>query len=732
MQKHKSIFTLLTLALVMAFLFTGLAPVAAAPKEKVRVWVEFQPGKKADVEKTLKGQSAEFHYTFDDLNSFVVTLPSAAINGLSNNPNVVDIEEDVKRYPMAQDFTALNAFLSDTTDPTGQIVPWGIDAVQARDVWDTNRDGVVDPGAPTGAGIKLCIIDSGYYRDHEDLPDSNVSGVSQVDNEWWVDGLGHGSHVAGTIAAQNNGIGVVGVTPGGIDLFIVKIFDNNGAWTLSSDLAAAANTCVANGADVISMSLGGGYSRKEERAFNTIYSQGVLPIAAAGNDGTTAMSYPASYSSVMSVAAIDENLMVADFSQQNTAVEVAAPGVDVFSTVPYLETNTFIVDGASYPAQHVEFAAYGSASGQLVDGGLCTTTGAWSGKVVLCSRGDISFYDKVMNVQNSGGTAAIIYNNVANETLYATLGEGYSSTIVAMTLTMEDGLALVASKLGATANLSSTYQWPTSAYENYNGTSMATPHASAVAALVWSANPSWTNAQIREALTASALDLGAAGRDVAYGYGLVQAKAALDFLGYGGTPVNTPPTVTISSPANGSSFTQGDTISLSGSASDAEDGNLSSSISWSSNLDGSLGTGASVAAVLSVGTHTITASVTDSDGASASTSVSVTINPASGGDDLVVVVSTDKTTYADRQKVLVTTTVTDGNNPVSGASVTTVITTANGSTATFSGTTSTTGTVSFSYRINANKTGKGTYSVTSTAILTGYTEGTGTTTFIVQ
>jgi hypothetical protein len=261
---------------------------------------------------------------------------------------------------------------------------------------------------------------------------------------------------------------------------------------------------------------------------------------------------------------------------------------------------------------------------------------------------------------------------------------------------------------------------------------MATPHASAVAALVWSANPSWTNAQIREALTASALDLGAAGRDVAYGYGLVQAKAALDFLGYGGTPVNTPPTVTISSPANGSSFTQGDTISLSGSASDAEDGNLSSSISWSSNLDGSLGTGASVAAVLSVGTHTITASVTDSDGASASTSVSVTINPASGGDDLVVVVSTDKTTYADRQKVLVTTTVTDGNNPVSGASVTTVITTANGSTVTFSGTTSTTGTVSFSYRINANKTGKGTYSVTSTAILTGYTEGTGTTTFIVQ
>ncbi len=97
-------------------------------------------------------------------------------------------------------------------EQTGQIVPYGIDLVQARDVWDANRDGVVDAGAPTGANRTLCIIDSGYYQGHEDLPNA-VGGYSQVDDDWSRDGNGHGSHVGGTITAENNPYGVVGVTP---------------------------------------------------------------------------------------------------------------------------------------------------------------------------------------------------------------------------------------------------------------------------------------------------------------------------------------------------------------------------------------------------------------------------------------------------------------------------------------------------------------------------------------
>jgi serine protease len=269
--------------------------------------------------------------------------------------------------------------------------------------------------------------------------------------------------------------------------------------------------------------------------FNALYNtNGILSIAAAGNEGTNAHSYPASYDSVVSVAAIDSNKVVADFSQYTNQVELAAPGVGVLSTVPYLDSTSITVDGVTYAAGHVDFSARGTASGALANGGLCdTTNSAWSGKVVLCERGVISFYDKVRNVQLSGGAAAAIYNNVPGGFL-GTLGDGNSSTIVGISLSQEDGQYLVANKLGQGATVSSTYAAPASGYEYYDGTSMATPHVSAVAALVWSSNPTATNAEIRQVLRDTAEDLGAAGRDNYYGYGLVQAKAAIDALGGGG------------------------------------------------------------------------------------------------------------------------------------------------------------------------------------------------------
>jgi serine protease len=408
--------------------------------------------------------------------------------------------------------------------------------VQARDVWDSDRDGTVDAGAPTGAGRTVCVIDSGLFTEHQDLDGVNVLGG--YPSNWYTDTCGHGTHVAGTIAAANNALGVVGVTPGAVNLYIVKVFGDNCAWTYSSTLADAANRCNAAGADVISMSLGGAKSsRLEQTTFNNLYTAGVLSIAAAGNEGTSAVSYPAGYSTVVSVAAIDQNKAWADFSQFNTDVELAAPGVGVLSTLPYIDTSALTVDGVTYDANHIEYAARGAASGALVDGGLCGIAGTWAGKVVLCQRGTYDFYTKVMSVQNGGGVAAVVYNNESGNFL-GTLGEGNSSTIPAISLSLDDGLFLVANKLDSIGAVSTSITWGVSGYEAWDGTSMATPHVSGVAALVWSANPAWTNVQIRDALNATAMDLGAAGRDVYYGYGLVQAKAALDSLG-GGTP---PPT----------------------------------------------------------------------------------------------------------------------------------------------------------------------------------------------
>jgi serine protease len=526
------------LILVIVFTLGVVLPVSGAGE--VRVWVEYSPGAQGTVKGELQKAGAQFHYHFDRLQSYVVSVPEKALNGLSRNPNVVSIEIDPVRE-LVRNMPGDVAALEESILPE-QVVPYGIDMVQARDIWDANRDGKIDKKAPTGAGRTVCIIDTGYFSDHEDLKGVDVvGGWSQTNTDpalWTYDGHGHGTHVAGTVTAVHNSIGVVGVTPGTVSLFIVKIFDDTGLWVAkkhASDLVEAAYLCADYGANVISMSLSGTVrNRREERAFNDLYAQGVLSVAAASNDGIEQYHYPASYDSVISVAAIDSNYTVASFSQFNDQVELAAPGVNVLSTLPFIAEGYVKVDGVEYEAIAIEFAATGYASGNLVDGGRCLTTGDWSDAVVLCERGDISFYEKVMNVQNSGGVAAVIYNN-APGIFSGTLGAGNSSTILAVSMSQEDGLYLVANKLGYWAEVGSSVEYGVSGYEPWSGTSMATPHVSGVAALIWSWNPSLTNVQIREALQMTALDLGDPGRDDYYGFGLVQAYDALKYLG-GGKP----------------------------------------------------------------------------------------------------------------------------------------------------------------------------------------------------
>ncbi|MDH5538032.1 MAG: S8 family serine peptidase [Rhizobacter sp.] len=536
-------------------------------------------------------------------------LPAQALAGLRRNPNVVLIEPDARRYPLAQ------------------TMPYGIGMVQADQVSDA-----------AAGNTTVCVIDSGYYRAHEDLAKGSnyggpvgsgtVTGSSGVGTgNWYEDSCGHGTHVAGTISALSNTLGVKGVLgSGAINIRAEKVFDGAACgWSYSSTLVAALNACRSNAATpprlVVSMSLGGSFSSSvESAAFQAAYDAGVLSVAAAGNDGNKRKSYPASYPSVISVAAVDSNKAIASFSQQNSEVELAAPGVGVLSTVPFISSSV-TVGGTTYLGENIDGSTRTNVTAPLLDGGLCSSAGAWGGAVVLCQRGDISFAAKVANVVSGGGKAAVIYNNVAGG--FAGTLNG-SSTIPAISISQEDGTVLLG-KLGQSATVNNA-GGTGSGYATYDGTSMATPHVSGVAALVWSNQPTKTNVQLRASLQASAEDLGPAGRDNAYGYGLVRAKAALDHLA-GGTPppTNNPPTASFTYNCSGLSCDFTDT------STDA-DGNVAS---WNWNFGDTNGSSARHPshAYAAAGTYTVALTVTDDGAATGTTTQSVTVvaAPPPGG-----------------------------------------------------------------------------------------------------
>lgn len=507
----------LAAALVAALALSATAATAAGP-DPDRVMVKFRPGAAAQVENALRAAGGRIHLQLAPQRVFAVSVPAQALAGLRNNPNIEYVELDAPRYPSAQ------------------TTPYGINNVQAPETWAVGAD---------GTGIKVCVIDSGINAAHEDFAGVSMTGYP---SGWNSDSCGHGTHVAGTIAAANNSVGVVGVSPGKVSLHVVKVFDGASCgWSYASTLVDAANRCASAGAKVINMSLGGSTSSAtESNAFATLDSQGILSIAAAGNAGNSSNSYPASYPSVMSVAAVDQNNAKASFSQFNAQVEIAGPGVGTLSTYPF-RSASMSVGASSYIVSAMEGSVQSTAGGALVNGGRCTAAGSWAGKVVLCERGDVSFADKVNAVTAGGGVAAVVYNNAPGG-FSGTLGTGVTSSIPALSMSQEDGQSLVAGAIGQNAAVSSVTQSNTSGYAYLDGTSMATPHVAGVAAVVWSAKPTATNAQVRSALTSTALDLGAAGRDTSYGYGLVQAFDATEALlgGGGGEPAPAPSGLTAS------------------------------------------------------------------------------------------------------------------------------------------------------------------------------------------
>ena len=528
MSMHRSVAR--TVCVLIA-LVVGVAGTAFA--QDARYIVKFRAGRAAAGQAAVRAAGSRVAVVLGPQEAVAAYIPAAALNGLSRNPNIEFIEEDAIREPYA---------FSNVTSG-GETLPYGVQMVQANLIG-------INPGQ--AALKKVCIIDSGYTDVHDDLKEAGVTAklVDSGSGTWNKDSCGHGTHVAGTVSAvAGNSTGVVGVNPG-TSLHIVKVFGDdildggNCSWTYSSNLVNALNQCTSAGANVVSMSLGGSFkNRTEDLAFANASQNGVLSIAAAGNGGNRTTSYPAGYPSVISVAAVDANEVVATFSQQNKDVELAAPGVSVLSTVPWNDANTLSAEGTTRNGGRLDGAPRtNGTTGMLANGGRCSTVGAWAGAVVLCERGDISFADKVKNVQAGGGAAAVIYNNVTSDStcgVYSgTLGDSPTTNVPAITLSCQDGQAAVAQAGSSGTVTSSVLYGSTGGYDSWDGTSMATPHVSGVAALIWACNPNKTNQQVRDAMDLSAKDKGAAGPDNVYGYGIVQAKAALLRLGLGACTVN--------------------------------------------------------------------------------------------------------------------------------------------------------------------------------------------------
>jgi len=539
---------ILGLALLLALpvgASTSFAAVKPQNDNFTRVFIGFDKPVGASEQALVRAYGGKIKYSYSIVNAIAAQVPESALDGLSHNPHVTVVEADDTVY-------AVDVFDTELDNA------WGVKHIQSGDVHATGNK-----GADIEGGVKIGIIDSGVNYLHPDLNDNFDSLNLGYDFYYYdydpMDVYGHGTHVAGTACAEDNDIGsvdpklgVVGVAPE-CDLYSLRVLNEDGVgyW---SDIIAAVEwstgvemqienvftgemlTVQGLKMDVINLSLGKDRDpgTMVKQAFDNAEAKGVMIVAAAGNSGTAMgkgnnVIYPARYDSVIAVAATDSNNNRASFSSTGDTVEIAAPGVNVYST--------------------------------------------WNDNA--------GYYDP---------------QPVCTGTLTDINGDG-----------QPDG----------------------ECYKYGSGTSMASPHVAGVVALVIAAGYSdyngdgvINNRDVRAILNASAIDLGATGRDPQFGYGLVSALLAVQTAGI---DINITPTANAGADQTVvDSLGDGiEDVTLDGSGSSDSDGSIVS-YEW---YEGAtlLATGVSPTLPFTLGSHTVTLTVTDNEDATASDSVQINV-----------------------------------------------------------------------------------------------------------
>jgi serine protease len=503
---------------------------AAAGEKDVIVGFDAAPG--AEDIALVEGVGGRVTHRYRYIPAVAATIPDTQHSTLAAASGVAYVSDDHELY--------LLGARRQTTD-------YGVAKIEAPAAWKLGA---------RGEGVRVGIFDSGIDLQH---PDLRVAGGVDLlgDGHGLDDCNGHGTHVAGIVGARNNGKGTVGVAPEA-SLYAMRFFDCEGGGATRSRELQGLEWAIANGMDVINMSFGccsiGGAvvtpipDPAEEAMLNEAYERGIVLIAASGNSavppaggpGEPIVSYPAGYASVVAVGATDENDELAQFSSWGTDQELTAPGVSILSSVPVGTGQTTALtvdsDGArELDAISLEFAGLTSNRGltaSTVYAGLGTpvefATIDCAGKTALITRGGPTFAQKTEFAMNDGCAAVVIHNNQPgnfNGTLGAPTAPDGRAWIPAVSISLDEGLYLKDEiESGPTTT---TLLNVMGDHAQFSGTSMASPHASGVAALVTGKNPALAPDQVRQILRSSADDRGLAGWDPLYGYGRVNARKAV-------------------------------------------------------------------------------------------------------------------------------------------------------------------------------------------------------------
>jgi thermitase len=274
-------------------------------------------------------------------------------------------------------------------DPYFSSKQWGPQKIQAPQAWDVTR---------SNRSVKIAIVDTGVQYDHPDLSGKVILGYDFVDNTYDpYDKNGHGTHCAGIAAAvTNNGTGIAGVAPNA-SILAVRVLDANGSGTLDN-VASGIEYAADQGAQVINLSLGGPFdSSTLQNAVNYAWNHGSVLVAAAGNESSSAPSYPAYYSNTISVASTTSSDTLSYFSNYGSWVDVAAPGSSIYSTYP---TNSYAtLSGTSMATPHVAgvaalLAGQGKSNSQI-RAAIENTADQISGTGTYFAHGRVNAYKAV-------------------------------------------------------------------------------------------------------------------------------------------------------------------------------------------------------------------------------------------------------------------------------------------------------------------------------------------------